>query len=420
LTAQEICAPRAATSASSWETTLILLAMACGAFGIGVGEFAIMGLLPEVATGFGASVPDAGYVITAYAVGVVVGAPAFAVLGAKWSRRTMLLTLMGVFTMGNLVSAAAAGLPSLVAFRFLTGLPHGAYFGVAALVAASLVPLERRTQTVGYVMLGLTGATLVGTPLMAVFGEMLSWRVMFLVDGLIGALTVALISLYLPKDRPAPNAGVWRELIAFTRPQVLLTLLMAATGFGGMFSIFSYIAATATHYAGMSIAWVPVIMTLFGVGMNLGNLVGSRLADWSLMGTIGGVLVYNVVVMTGFGLTAQSPAALCLATLLLGASFAAAPAVQSRLMDVARDGQTMAAASMHSAFNIANALGAWLGGRAIAYGFGYPATGYVGAALSAIGLVVFSISYGLERRGARDSAGLTSGPAVHGSGRSPT
>jgi DHA1 family inner membrane transport protein len=377
---------------------LIILALACGAFGIGVGEFAIMGLLPEVAAGFGASVPDAGYAISAYAAGVVVGAPLIAIAAAKISRRALLLILMVIFTIGNFVSAVAPSLGALIAVRFVTGLPHGAYFGVAALVAASLTSRERRTQTVGYVMLGLTVATLIGTPIVALFGQILSWRIMFLVDALIGALTVTLLAVYLPKDHPPKNAGVKRELVAFTRPQVLLTLLIAATGFGGMFSIFSYIAATATVYTGLSVVWVPVILTLFGVGMNVGNLAGSRLADRSLMGTIGGVLVYNVVVMTAFGLFASSPVMLCLATFLLGLSFAAAPAVQTRLMDVAREGQTLAAASMHSAFNIANALGAWLGGRVIADGFGYPATGYVGAALSAFGLLVFAVSYRLERQ----------------------
>jgi DHA1 family inner membrane transport protein len=165
-----------------------------------------------------------------------------------------------------------------------------------------------------------------------------------------------------------------------------------------MFSIFSYIAATATEYAHMSIAMVPLVMALFGIGMNTGNLIGSRFADKSLMGTIGGMLAFNVVVMTGFGLTAHSPIALCVAVFLLGNGFAAAPAVQSRLMDVAREGQTLAAASMHSAFNIGNALGAWLGGLVIANGFGYPATGYVGALLSLFGLAVFAVSLRLDRR----------------------
>ena len=401
LTVQDAFARPRETSAAATSARLIILALACGGFAIGVGEFAVMGLLPEIATAFGASVPNAGYAISAYAVGVVVGAPLIAIAAAKISRRSLLLMLMSVFVLGNLASAAAPSLGALIALRFLSGLPHGAYFGVAALVAASLVPLNRRTQTVGYVMLGLTLATLVGTPVLAFFGEMLSWRLMFFVDGLIGALTFALISIYLPRDKPHAEASVARELVAFTRPQVLLTLLLAASGFGGMFSIFSYIAATATDYAHMPVFMVPVILILFGLGMNAGNLIGSKLADRSLMGTIGGMLVFNVVVMTVFGLTAHWQAALCVMTFLLGNGFAAAPAVQSRLMDVAREGQTLAAASMHSAFNIANAIGAWLGGLVIALGYGYPATGYVGAALSLFGLIVFAAMLALDRREAR-------------------
>jgi DHA1 family inner membrane transport protein len=397
LTAQDVCARPRETAIAATPATPIILALACGGFGIGVGEFAVMGLLPEVAAGFKASVPHAGYVISAYAAGVVIGAPLIAIAAAKVSRRSLLLALMSVFLIGNLASAAAPSLSALIALRFLTGLPHGAYFGVAALVAASLAPPHRRTQMVGYVMLGLTVATLVGTPLLAFFGEMLSWRLMFFVDGLIGALTFLLISIYLPKDRPHKDASVARELIAFTRPQVLLTLLLAASGFGGMFAIFSYIAATATDYAHMPVVMVPVILVLFGLGMNCGNLIGSKLADRSLMGTIGGMMVFNVVVMTAFGLTAHWPAALCVMTFLLGNGFAAAPAVQSRLMDVAREGQTLAAASMHSAFNIANAIGAWLGGLVIAQGFGYPATGYVGAALSLFGLCVFAVLVKMDR-----------------------
>jgi DHA1 family inner membrane transport protein len=399
LTVQDICAPEE-ESAASFGVPWILFALSCGAFGIGVGEFAVMGLLPEIATGFKVNVPDAGYAITAYAAGVVVGAPLIAVAAARMSRRALLLILMAVFTLGNLASALAPSRVSLIALRFLTGLPHGAYFGVAALVAASLVPMARRTQTVGYVMLGLTVATLLGTPVMALFGEMLSWRVLFFTDSLIGALTVAMLWRYLPSDRPHRDATVLRELGALARPQVLLTLAVAAAGFGGMFSIVSYIAATATVYAKTSVAYVPVLMIAFGLGMNAGNLIGSRLADKSLMGTIGGMLAFNVVAMTLFGLTAHSPVMLTVMTFFIGTGFAAAPATQTRLMDVARDGQTLAAASMHSAFNIANAVGAWLGGRAIADGFGYPATGYVGAVLSLLGLAVFAVSWATQERAA--------------------
>lgn len=392
------------------QIVLVIVALACGGFAIGTGEFAIMGLLPDVARTFAVTTPQAGYVISAYALGVVVGAPIIAIAGAKSSRRTLLLILMAVFTVGNFASALAPDFVSFIVLRFLSGLPHGAYFGVSALVAASLVPLDMRARTVGYVMLGLTGATLIGTPVMALFGQYLSWRVMFLAVGLISVLTVTLIWIYLPRDKPSEGAGVVRELVAFTHPQVLLTLTLAATGFGGMFAIFSYVASTATEVAHMPAGMIPLIMVLFGIGMNVGNVVGSKLADIALMGTIGGMLVFNIVVMTLFSLTAASPWMLCLTSFLIGCTFAAGPAIQTRLMDVAADGQTLAAASMHSAFNIANALGAWLGGLAIAWGYGYAATGYVGAFLSFIGLFVFAASVLLERRGtlSRSPRGLRS------------
>ena len=390
-----------ATPLTRFQVVLVILALACGGFGIGTGEFAIMGLLPDVAATFQVTTPQAGYVISAYAMGVVVGAPLIAIAGAKASRRSLLLILMSVFTVGNLASALAPDFLSFTVLRFLTGLPHGAYFGVSALVAASLVPVQMRAQAVGYVMMGLTVATLLGTPVMAYFGQSLNWRVLFLSVGVIGAITVTLIWLYLPRDKPSEGATVMRELVAFTHPQVLLTLTLAATGFGGMFSIFSYIAGTATEVANMPAGMVPVIMALFGVGMNVGNVVGSKLADIALMGTIGGMLIFNIVVMTLFSVTAASPWMLCLCTFLIGCTFAAGPAIQTRLMDVAADGQTLAAASMHSAFNIANALGAWLGGLVITLGYGYAATGYVGAALSFIGLLVFGASLALERRSTR-------------------
>jgi len=395
-----LCAPEEAPALTRLQIALVIAALACGGFGIGTGEFAIMGLLPDVASTFAVTTPQAGYAISAYALGVVIGAPLIAVAGARASRRSLLLILMGVFALGNIASAVAPDFTSFTILRFLSGLPHGAYFGVSALVAASLVPVYMRARAVGYVMLGLTVATLVGTPIMALFGQFLSWRVMFLAVGVIGALTVTLCWIYLPRDKPAATASVMRELVAFTHPQVLLTLALAATGFGGMFSIFSYIAGTATEVAGMSASMIPVIMILFGLGMNVGNVVGSKLADMSLMGTIGGMLVFNIIVMSLFSLTAASPVMLCISVFLIGCTFAAGPATQTRLMDVASDGQTLAAASMHSAFNVANALGAWLGGLVIAYGLGYAATGYVGAVLSFIGLFVFAASWTLERRAA--------------------
>ncbi|TBZ49504.1 MFS transporter [Rhizobium leguminosarum bv. viciae] len=377
---------------------LVQLALACGGFGIGTGEFAIMGLLPNVADTFSVTTPQAGYVISAYALGVVVGAPVIAVLAAKMARRTLLLTLMLIFAAGNISSAMAPTFESFTLLRFVSGLPHGAYFGVAALVAASMVPVHRRARAVGRVMLGLTVATLLGTPLTTFFGQSLDWQVAFFSVGMLGLLTVALIWFYVPRDRVSEEAGFLRELGAFRRPQVWLTLGIAAVGYGGMFAMFSYIASTTTEVAMLPETAVPIMLVLFGVGMNAGNFIGSWLADKSLLGTIGGSLIYNVVVLTTFSLTAADPYMLGLCVFLVGCGFAAGPALQTRLMDVAADAQTLAAASNHSAFNIANAIGAWLGGLVIAAGYGFAATGYVGAVLSFLGLFVFAASLRLERR----------------------
>jgi DHA1 family inner membrane transport protein len=377
---------------------LIEIALAVGGFGIGTGEFVIMGLLPDVASTFEVSIPTAGYVISAYALGVVIGAPIIAILSARLPRRTLLLSLMGVFAIGNILSALAPNFWSFAALRFLTGLPHGAYFGVAALVAASMVPPNKRARAVGRVMLGLTLATLAGTPLATFMGQVLDWRAAFFLVGGIGILTVALLWYFQPRDKVQEGASIKRELSAFGRTQVWLTLAIAAIGFGGMFSVFSYIASTTTVTAQLPVGMISIVLALFGIGMNVGNVVGSRLADISLKGTIGWSMAFYVVVMLAFAMFAQHPVALYITVFLIGCGFAAGPALQTRLMDVAADAQTLAAASNHSAFNIANALGAWLGGLVIAWGWGYAATGYVGAALSLLGLCVFFISVHLEKK----------------------
>ncbi|MCQ8781224.1 MFS transporter [Mangrovibrevibacter kandeliae] len=377
---------------------LIELSLAVGSFAIGTGEFAIMGLLPDVARGLQVTTPEAGHAISAYALGVVVGAPTIAVLAAKLSRRTLLLGLMAVFMLANFASAMAPTYGVFVLFRFLSGLPHGAYFGVAALVAAAMVAPNKRTQAVGRVMLGLTVATLVGTPLTTVLGQYFGWRSLFVFVGAIGAITIGLLALYLERDRVLEGAGALRELGAFRRKQVWLTLGIAGIGFGGMFCVFSYIVPTAVQVAGLSEAYAPVLMTAFGLGMVTGNLVGAWIADKGLMRTIGSVLAANALVLCLFSLTAASPAMLTFCVFLIGCGVAIGPALQIRLMDVAGDAQTLAAALNHSAFNIANALGAWLGGLTITWGFGYAATGWVGAALSVCGLGVFALSVTAERR----------------------
>ncbi|WP_066342073.1 MFS transporter [Azohydromonas lata] len=385
-----------------------VLALGVGGFAIGTGEFVIMGLLPEVARDLGVSIPQAGHVISAYALGVVIGAPVLAVLAAGWPRRALLLVLMALFAAGNFASALAPGYLSLNLLRFMAGLPHGTYFGVAALVAASLAPPDRRASAVGLVMSGLTSATLVGVPIAAWLGQHLGWRAAFILVGAIAALACLLIRRGVP-ELPVPHgASPLRELGALGRPQVWLTLGIGAIGFGGMFSVFSYIKPTLIEVAGLSLEAMPFMLALFGTGMVVGNLVGSRLADKSLRGTIAGLLVWNAVVLGGFAFAAGEAVTAAIGVFLIGTIVAIAPALQIRLMDVAGEAQTLSAALNHSAFNIANALGAWLGGVAIAAGLGWTSTAWVGVVLALGGMAVFGASLWQERRSTqREHAGST-------------
>src|ERR1700731_1657086 len=272
------------------------LALAVGGFGIGTGEFAMMGLLPNVAGDFGVSIPAAGHVISAYALGVVIGAPLIAVLAARWPRHRLLLALMACFAAGNFASALAPGYASLIAIRFVAGLPHGAYFGGASLVAASLVPFNERARAIGRMMLGLTSATLAGVPLATWIGQTLGWRAAYVLVGAIGVVTCVLISRCVPRVAPVHGASPARELSALGRKQVWLTLGVGSVGFGGLFCVLSYVAPTLTRVAGLPERYVPVALAVFGVGMILGNLLGSWLADRSLMRTIGSLLIWNVLV----------------------------------------------------------------------------------------------------------------------------
>jgi DHA1 family inner membrane transport protein len=373
-------------------------ALGVGSFAIGTGEFVIMGLLPEVAKDLGVTIPQAGHVITAYALGVVVGAPVLAVLAANWPRRALLIALMALFAAGNFASALAPGYVAMVFMRLLTGLPHGTYFGVAALMAASLAPPNRRASAVGLVMSGLTSATLVGVPLAAWLGQHLGWRAAFVLVGGIAALACVLIRRGVPDVPAAHGASPLRELGALARPQVWLTLGIAAVGFGGMFAVFSYIKPLLTEVTGLSVDAVPLVLALFGVGMVSGNLVGARFADRSLMKTVGGLLVWSALVLAAIPFTAPYTLAFCINVFLLGTIVAIAPALQIRLMDTAGDAQTLAAALNHSAFNTANALGAWLGGVAIASGLGWTSTGWVGVLLAFGGMAVFAASLAMQRR----------------------
>lgn len=375
-----------------------LLALGVGSFAIGTGEFVIMGLLPDAARDLAISIPEAGHLISAYALGVVIGAPLLAVLGARWPRRNLLIALMTCFALGNFASAFAPDYLSMLGVRLLTGFPHGTYFGVAALVAAGLVPRERRAQAVGLVMLGLTVATLVGVPIAAGIGTWLGWRAAFVIVGAIGALTVLLVWRWVPFVPADRHASPLRELSALARKQVWLTLGIGAIGFGGMFAVFSYVKPTMLEVAHMPVSGIPLVLALFGVGMVAGNLAGAKLADRALMPTVGGVLVWSALVLGAFVFTAPHPWLASLNVMLVGTAVALGPPLQIRLMDVAGDAQTLAAALNHSAFNMANALGAWLGGVTIAAGLGWTSTGWVGALLALGGLVVFAWSLASSSR----------------------
>jgi len=385
-------------AASSVHFGRAVIALGVGGFAIGTGEFVIMGLLPEVARDIGVTIPQAGHVISSYALGVVIGAPVLAVMAAGWHRRLLLITLMVIFALGNFATALAPGYLSLMLLRFVTGLPHGTYFGVAALVAASLAPSGQRARAVGLVMLGLTGATLAGVPIAAWLGQVFGWRAAFVFVGVVALIAVVLLRRDVPDLAPASGASPMRELDALKRKQVWLTLGIAAIGFGGMFSVFSYIKPTLLEVTGLPLSGVPLVLALFGLGMVIGNLVGSRLADRALMPTIGAMLAYAAVVLMLFTFAAHHVVTAAIAVFLIGTTVAIGPALQIRLMDVAGDAQTLAAALNHSAFNTANALGAWLGGVAITAGLGWTSTGWVGALLALGGLAIFGIALMSERR----------------------
>lgn len=374
-----------------------MLALGAGGLFIGTGEFATMSLLPSLAQGTEVSVPAAGAYISAYAAGVVVGAPVLAVVASAWPKKTLLLTLLLIAIIGYLLSAAASGYGFLLFSRFIAGLPHGAWYGVASLTAAAMVAPEKRATYVGYVMLGLAAANVLGVPLMTWLGQEMGWRVAFLfvTAGLL--LTAVMVAAFVPSLEADKNASPLKELGALRNSQVWLTLVVASVGFGGMFAVYSYITPSLTELSGFALTTVPWILIVWGVGMVAGNIIGGRMADRALLPAIFWILAWNILCLALFALTAHSSAWVILSLFLLGMGFALVPALQTRLMNVAGEAQTLAASLNHSAFNLANALGAALGGLSVSAGFGWASTGWVGALLALGGLVVMFISVRLSK-----------------------
>ncbi|MFE7511530.1 MFS transporter [Streptomyces sp. NPDC057540] len=379
---------------------LALLALAVGAFGIGTTEFVIMGLLPEIASDYGVGIPTAGLLVTGYALGVVVGAPLLTVFGTKVGRKRMLMLLMGLFVLGNLISALAPSFGLMLTGRVVASLAHGSFFGIGSVVAAGLVAPEKKAGAIATMFTGLTVANIVGVPLGTFIGQAVGWRTTFAIVaalGVVGLLGIARLVPALPRPEGARLRG---ELKAFRNPQVLLAMAMTVLGFGGVFAAITYIAPMMTHVAGYADGSVTWLLVLFGVGMFLGNLLGGRFADRALMPLLYVALGGLAVVLALFTVTAHHKVLAALTILLVGAlGFATVPPLQKRVLDQAQGAPTLASAVNIGAFNLGNALAAWLGGLVIAAGFGWTAPNWVGAALAGAALLLALWSAALERQG---------------------
>ncbi|WP_370420051.1 MFS transporter [Streptomyces sp. QH1-20] len=383
---------------------LALLALAIGAFGIGTTEFVITGLLPDIAADFGVSIPTAGFLTTGYALGVVVGAPLLAIVGRRVPRKRMLMVLMGLFIAGNLLSAVAPVFGLMLAGRIVASLAHGAFFGIGSIVAAGLVAPEKKAGAIAMMFTGLTAATVVGVPMSTLIGQNAGWRVTFFIIAGLGVLGLAGVAALVPQQ-PKPEAGrIGGELAAFRNPQVLLAMAMTVLGFGGVFTMSTYVTPMMTEVAGYAPGSVTWLLVLFGVGMLIGNLVGGRYADRALMPLLYVTLSALAIVLALLPLAAHNKIAAAVAIPLIGAfGFASVPPLQKRVLDHTADAPTLASAVNIGAFNLGNAIAAWLGGIVISAGFGYTAPNWVGALMAASALVLALVSASLERRtGARE------------------
>ncbi|MFF1510188.1 MFS transporter [Streptomyces sp. NPDC058326] len=394
---------------------LALLALAVGAFGVGTTEFVVMGLLPDIAADYGVSIPTAGLLVTGYALGVVVGAPLLTVLGNKVSRKHMLMLLMGLFVAGNVFSALAPSFGMMLTGRVIASLAHGSFFGIGSVVAAGLVAPDKKAGAIATMFTGLTVANIVGVPLGTFIGQAVGWRTTFAVVAALGVVGLLGIARLVPAMPRPEGTHLRRELKAFRNPQVLLAMAMTVLGFGGVFAAITYIAPMMTEAAGYSEGAVTWLLVLFGVGMFLGNLLGGRYADRALMPLLYATLGGLAVVLALFTVVAHHKILAAIAILLVGAlGFATVPPLQKRVLDQAHGAPTLASAVNIGAFNLGNALAAWLGGLVIAAGFGYTAPNWVGAVLAAAALGLAFWSAALERRApAAEAADAEARTPVH-------
>jgi DHA1 family inner membrane transport protein len=390
-------------AASTKHLTLALLALALGGFAIGTTEFMTMGLLEEIADGIHRSNATTGHIITAYAFGVVVGAPVIVALGARLPKKELAIGLILALGVGNAITAVASGYLPVMLARFVAGLPHGAYFGVASLLAASLVRPEYRGRAVSSVMLGLSVATVAGVPASTILGQTLGWRSAYWAVLVIAMAAALMIFVFVPHSPANTEASVRGELSALKRPQVLFAVSAGMIGFGGLFAMYSYIAPIVTKVADLSSSWISVFLLVFGLGSVLGSWAAGVLSDWNVERSVLGGFVATAAVLVAFFFAAPHVVPALVLVFAVGSlGSIVAISLQIRLMQAAGDAQMLGAALNHSALNVANGLGAWFGSIVIASGHGYRASSLVGAALAAVGVAIFSVGVVARRRGVSD------------------
>ncbi|TRW98240.1 MFS transporter [Paracoccus sp. M683] len=378
-----------------------ILALSLGAFAIGTSEFAAMGLLPYFAADLGITDPQAGHVISAYALGVVVGAPLTSILGARLPRRRYLAALMAFYGVMNLLAAVLPGFATLTGMRFLAGLPHGGFLGVAMLYAADALPREQRARGAAQVILGLTVANIVGVPLAGALGQGIGWRWGFALPGVLALISAWAILKLAPRVGGNPNARPLDELAALRNPRVLWLLAVGAIGFGGLFAVYSFLTAAMLATTDAPGWAIPATLAVFGVGGTLGTWASGRLTEiWGVNKTAYASLAAMAVTQLFAAQVVGNWPLMILSSFLLAAGAGLVIPLQTRLMDVAGNAQSMAAAMNHAAFNAANALGPLLAGAALAAGWGWQSSGYVGIALTAAGALILTLAIWHERAGA--------------------
>ncbi|WP_114241293.1 MFS transporter [Dyella sp. C9] len=378
---------------------LALLALSVAAFAIGTTEFVIMGLLPEVATDLHVSIPAAGMLVSGYALGVAAGAPVLAALTARMERRNALLLLLGLFILGNALCAIAPNYGVLMVARVVAAFCHGSFFGIGAVVASHVVPRGQGARAIALMFTGLTLANVLGVPFGTFLGQWAGWRSTFAAVTGLGVLAAVAVWRLVPALPDLPSPHMRRELGVLRQPQVLLALLMTVLGFGGVFTVFTYIAPILQQVSGVSVGATGWVLILFGVGTTIGNMLGGRLADWRLMPSLAGVLAVLTVVMLAFAWTMHSAMAAIVTVFVWGVfAFATVPPLQMRVVQQATEGPHLASTLNIAAFNLGNAMGAFIGGSMIGMGLGLPSVSIAGAAVTLLGLLVTLASVALERR----------------------